>query len=193
MRLPYFSRAQQGVILLLGAALLFLWGWRANFWLPPSPPPAKTLNLVFVEVSGAAAHPGVYSFDHAPTLAEAWRRAGVSTPPPVGDAKLASGTRVEIDDKGSYRLGRMSGEALMTLGLALDLNTATAEDLDALPGIGPVLAKRIVDYRAAHGQFKKIDDLEQVSGIGPKKLEKIKPYLIVDANPGQGVAPPGQD
>jgi hypothetical protein len=58
--------------------LLFLWGWRANFWLPPSPPPAKTLNLVFVEVTGAAAHPGVYSFDHAPTLAEAWRRSGVS-------------------------------------------------------------------------------------------------------------------
>ncbi len=185
----YFSRAQQGVILLLGAALLFLWAWRANFWLPPSPPPAKPLDLVFVEVSGAAAHPGVYSFDHAPTLAEAWRRAGVSTPPPVGDTKLASGTRVEIDEKGGYRLGRMSGDALMTLGLALNLNTATLKDLDALPGIGPALAKRIVDYREKHGPFKKIDDLEQVSGIGLKKLEKIKPYLIIT---GQEPAAPDQ-
>ena len=193
MRLPYFSRAQQGVILLLGAALLFLWGWRANFWQPPSPPPAKALNLVFVEVSGAAAHPGVYSFDHAPTLAEAWRRAGVAPPAPTGDTKLASGTRVEIDEKGVYRLGRMSGDTLMTLGLALDLNSATLEDLDALPGIGPALAQRIIDYRQNHGPFRKIDDLEQVSGIGPKKLEKIKPYLIVDPNPDQGAAPPGQD
>jgi competence protein ComEA len=187
MRLPFFSRSQLGVALLLGAALFLLWAWRANFWLVPSPPPAKTINLVFVEVAGAAAHPGIYSFDHAPTLPEAWRRAGVSTPPPVGDTKLASGSRVEIDEKGGYRLGRMNGDTLMTLGLALDLNTATAEDLDALPGIGPVLAKRIVDYRAAHGPFKKIDDLEQVSGIGPKKLEKIKPFLIISE---PGASPP---
>jgi competence protein ComEA len=187
MRLPFFSRSQLGVALLLGAALFLLWAWRANFWLAPSPPPARTLNLVFVEVAGGAAHPGIYSFDHAPTLAEVWRRAGVSTPPPVGDTKLASGSRVEIDEKGGYRLGRMNGDTLMTLGLALDLNTATAEDLDALPGIGPVLAKRIVDYRAAHGPFKKIDDLEQVSGIGPKKLEKIKPFLIISE---PGASPP---
>jgi competence protein ComEA len=179
MSLPYFSRAQQGVILLLGAALLFLWAWRANFWLPPSPPPAKTINFVFVEVAGAAAHPGIYSFDHAPTLAEAWRRAGAAPPAPTGDTRLASGTRMEIDEKAGYRLGRMSGDTLMTLGLALDLNTATAEDLDALPGIGPVLAKRIIDYRTAHGPFKKIDDLMAVSGIGPKKLENIKAYVII--------------
>ena len=159
--------------------MLFLWAWRANFWLPPSPPPAKTLNLFFVEVSGAAAHPGVYSFDHAPTLAEVWRRAGVSTAPPVGETKLASGTRVEIDEKGGHRLGRMSGNALMTLGLALDLNTATAQDLDALPGIGPALAQRIVDYRAAHGPFRTVEDLLQVSGIGPKKLNNIKPHLMI--------------
>jgi len=188
-KIPFFSRAQLGVALLLGAALLLLWSWRANFWLPPSPPPAKTLDLVFVEVAGAAAHPGVYSFDHAPTLAEAWRRAGAAPPAPTGETKLASGARVEIDEKGGHRLGRMSGDTLMTLGLALDLNTATAADLDALPGIGPALAQRIVDYRAAHGPFKKIDDLEQVSGIGPKKLEKIKPYLIIT---GQEPAAPGQ-
>ena len=186
-KVPFFSRAQLGIAVLLGAVLLLLWAWRANFWLPPSPPPARTLNLFFVEVAGAAAHSGIYSFDHAPTLAEVWHRAGVSTPPPLGDNRLGSGSRVEIDAKGGHRLGRMSGEALMTLGLALDLNTATSEDLDALPGIGPVLAKRIVDYRAAHGPFKKIDDLMEVSGIGPKKLEKIKPFLVISE---PGASPP---
>ena len=82
----------------------------------------------------------------------------------------------------------MNGARLLTLGLALDINAASREDLDALPGIGPALAQRIFDYRQKHGPFKKIDDLEQVSGIGPNKLENIKPYLIINLSgvPGDG-------
>jgi len=189
MKIPYFSRAQQAVILLLGAALLFLWAWRANFFLPPAPPPARISNFVFVEVAGAAVYPGVYKFDHVPTLTEAWRRAGVAAPAPAGDIKLPSGTRVEIEGTGQYRLGRMAGETLMTLGLTLDLNEATAQDLEALPGIGPVLAKRIVDYRAAHGPFRKAEDLLDVSGIGPIKLEKIKPHLLINRYGAADLAP----
>jgi len=179
MRLPYFSRAQQSVILLLGAALLLLWAWRANFFLAPSPPPANNFEMVFVEVTGAASQPGVYRFDHSPTLAEVWRRAGATGALPTTATKLASGTRLEINKEGGHQLGRMAGETLLTLGLAIDLNKATAADLDALPGIGPALAKRIIDYRLAHGPYKNIEDLEEVSGIGPKKLEKIKPYVII--------------
>lgn len=179
MRLPYFSRSQLGVILLLGAALAFVWAWRANFWLPPSPPPSKNLEMVFIEVTGAAAHPGVYSFDHPPTLLEVWRRAGGPGTQSPDDLKLPSGSRVEITPQGRYQLGRMSGAQLLTLGLALDLNAATAQDLEALPGIGPVLAKGILDYRTAHGPFKKVEDLIEVSGIGPKKLEKIRLYLVI--------------
>ena len=52
-------------------------------------------------------------------------------------------------------------------GGLLDLNTATVTDLDALPGIGPVLAQRIVDHRTAHGPFTSVDQLDDVSGIGP--------------------------
>ena len=179
MRLPYFNRAQQGVILLLGAALLFLWAWRANFGLPHSPPPATIQKLVFIEVSGAAARPGVYKFEHPPTLAEVWQKSGGTGTAPASPDKIASGRRLEIAPDGRYRMARISGAQLLTLGLAIDLNTATAEDLDALPGIGPALAQRIIDYRQAHGPFKKIDDLESVSGIGPKKIEKIKPHLII--------------
>ena len=178
-KLPCFSRAQLGVILLLGAALFSLWAWRSNFGRPPSPPPARPINPVFVEVTGAAAYPGVYEFPAPPTLPQVWRKARGPEPAPEADLKLASGSRVDLAADGRYTIGRMNGPRLMTLGLAIDLNLASKEDLEALPGIGPVLAGRIVDYRQRRGPFKNIDDLENVSGIGPKKLALIKPYLII--------------
>lgn len=180
MRLPYFNRPQQGVILLLGAALLFLWAWRAHFFLAPSPPPSQKLNFIFVEVSGPGGHPGVYAFDHAPTLAEIWQKSRAQGLAPAIPDKITSGARVEIGADGRYQLTHMHGAELLTVGLPIDLNTAGATDLDALPGIGPALAQRIVDYRLAHGPFRKIDDLGKVSGIGPRVLEKILPYLILD-------------
>jgi competence protein ComEA len=177
--LPHFSRAQHGVILLLGAALLLLWAWRANFFLAPAPPSSQTMNPVFVEVSGAAANPGVYAFEQPPMLAEVWRRSRAPGTAPEAPGKLPSGSRVEIGPDGHYQLARMTGGQLLTLGLALDLNSATAQDLEALPGVGPALAQRIVDYRQKHGPFIKVDDLEKVSGIGPKKLEQIRPSLVI--------------
>ena len=64
-------------------------------------------------------------------------------------------------------------------GFPLDLNTASAAELDRLPGIGSVLAGRIVDYRSACGAFSSVDELTQVDGIGPKKLEQLRPYLTI--------------
>ncbi len=62
-------------------------------------------------------------------------------------------------------------------GAALDLNRADAGQLDALPGIGPVLARRIVEYRSAHGPFQRLDELLAVPGIGPRLLERLRGHL----------------
>lgn len=140
------------------------------------------MHLVFVEVAGNTPRPGVYSFPQPPTLSAVLAQAGAAAAAGNQERKIPSGSKIEITPDGQLHLGRMSGPQLLTLGLALDLNQATAADLDGLPGIGPVLAKRIVDYRQAHGPFKKIDDLEQVSGIGPKKLEKLKPRVFIGEN-----------
>lgn len=59
----------------------------------------------------------------------------------------------------------------------LDLNTATAEELDALPGIGPVLAARIVEHRRQHGAFRSVQELLSVQGIGPRLLARLQPAL----------------
>lgn len=66
-------------------------------------------------------------------------------------------------------------------GGKININSATVEELEAIPGIGRVLAHRIIAYRMQHGPFREILDIISVSGIGEKTLEKLKPYLIVKA------------
>ena len=61
----------------------------------------------------------------------------------------------------------------------VDLNRASAADFDQLPGVGPVLAKRMVDYRKSIGRFGAVEDLRAVKGIGKKKLEQLKPFVTV--------------
>jgi competence protein ComEA len=178
--IAYFSRSQLGVILVLAAALIILYAWRAQWLLAPSPAPPGIMQLTFVEVTGPVAHPGVYSFPQLPTLGEVWQRAGAPGAAPDKDKKIASGSRVAVTAGDGYHLATMSGAQLLTLGLPIDLNRASAADLAAVPGIGPALAQRIVAYRQAHGPFQKIDDLrEKVLGFGKKNVEKIKPFLIV--------------
>lgn len=64
-------------------------------------------------------------------------------------------------------------------GTALDLNRASAKDFEQLPGVGPVLAGRIIEYRVSQGMFHDIEQLREVKGIGPKKFEQIRPHVAV--------------
>ncbi len=68
----------------------------------------------------------------------------------------------------------------------LDINSATVKDLEKLPGIGPVLAKRIIEYRKKHGLFKNLQELLNIKGIGIKKFNLLKNYLEISENQGKG-------
>ena len=72
-----------------------------------------------------------------------------------------------------------AGHSQRTQG-KLDLNRATAEQLQLLPGIGPVLAQRVIEQRATHGPFHTVDDLKDVKGIGKKRMDQLRPLIMVE-------------
>lgn len=82
--------------------------------------------------------------------------------------------------------------------MPVNLNTATSEELQLVPGIGPVTADKILQMRKSYGAFKSVDDLSAIRGIGPKRLEKMRKYLTVGkaaaaakpANPSKPSTPP---
>jgi competence protein ComEA len=96
------------------------------------------------------------------------------------DNELKSGDKVMLKDGEKARTVRISGIKSISLGVPIGINSATAEDLEALPGIGEKLALRIVAYRNENGRYKDMDMLLGVNGMGKKKLSGIKPYTNLD-------------
>lgn len=76
-------------------------------------------------------------------------------------------------------INKASGPQLLTLNKKINLNTATIKDLEAISGIGPKTAQKIVEFRQKHGRFERIEEIMKVPGIKDKKFEKIKRYLRV--------------
>jgi competence protein ComEA len=92
-----------------------------------------------------------------------------------------NGDKVTLSHDGSAMFSRMSGRKSLSLGVPIGINSARADDLDELPGIGPKLAEKIIDYRRnLRSGFNSIDELYNVDGIGQKKLEAIKPHISLD-------------
>ncbi|MBW1918143.1 MAG: helix-hairpin-helix domain-containing protein [Deltaproteobacteria bacterium] len=183
----YLIRSQQGVILLLGIILMGLLLGRSGLVGGEAASSASSGKIYWVEIGGAVARPGVYDFPQPPEIQQLWAVGGGPGLPPALSQPLASGSRIMVAKDGSYTLDRMSGAKLLVLGLAIDLNNANARDLEAIPGIGPVLAARIIQYRETNGPFNQIEELSKVNGIGPKNLEEIRPHLTILANqPGNG-------
>jgi competence protein ComEA len=170
---------QQGIIFFLSFFLVALGAWRGGFGRSPASPPDIPEKIYFIEVQGAVPRPGIYSFTHPPNWDEVRPLAARPGPPSEGKQALVSGSSISFGADGSAHIGRMTGAQLMVLGLALDLNQAPAEDLQAIPGIGPALARRIITYREMHGPFAQVDDLLKVKGMGEKSLVKIQLYLAI--------------
>jgi competence protein ComEA len=152
---------------------------------PPAAAPAETASavptVVVVDVVGAVRRPGLYRLAQGARIADAVSRAGGVTR--KADlalinlaAPLADGEQVVVPRRGTGAFASPSGAGSPGAASSgpVHLSTATEEQLDALPGIGPVTAQKILDYRQQHGAFTSVDELDAVPGIGPARLDQLK-------------------
>lgn len=157
---------------------------------PPSP------TTIRVHVAGAVATPGVVTLPAEAIVVDAIQAAGGFTDEAVpGDlnlaAPVAAGMQVKVGRRGeeSHVVAAEgtapAGGAAPTSGNGdgadgrVNLNTATAQQLEALPGVGPVTAAAIVAWREEHGGFTAVTELQEISGIGPKTFSKLEPHITV--------------
>lgn len=190
-RAPRWWDLAFGVVVgvLLGVILL------EALWLTLRVPPGEPIRIVTVtpaalqvHVTGAVARPGVYALPPGSRVQDALQAAGG----PTEDAdlerlnlarRLQDGEQVRVPRRSTPQPPALAGTATPAASpeaLKININTATAQELEALPGIGPTLAQRIVAYREANGPFTSIEQLLEVKGIGPVLLEKIRPYIFVE-------------
>ncbi|PPK94156.1 competence protein ComEA [Kineococcus xinjiangensis] len=150
-------------------------------------PPLEAVAPVVVHVVGRVARPGVVELPGGSRVAQALDAAGGAAPDAdLGRLNLArvlvDGEQLHVPAPGEPAPGPPPGgsaapgvpAAAGGPGQVLDLNTATVHDLDALPGVGPVLAERIVAWRGEHGRFSQVEQLGEVEGIGPKLLAGLR-------------------
>ncbi len=142
--------------------------------------------LVTVDVAGAVTSPGVYALPGNARVIDEIKAAGNSLAgTDLSDLNLAriirDGEQIYVSptEKTKVPPGRKFATKKATPTGPININRATAKQFEILDGIGPVLAKRIVDYRAANGPFITLEDLDKVSGIGPAKLAQFKSQITV--------------
>lgn len=148
----------------------------------PSPESTPTDAPLRVYVSGAVQTPDVVVLPAGSIVKDALLAAGGAT----ADADLdrinlalavAEGQHIYVPRKGEVDLPVQPPAQRASSDLKVNINTADATALESLPGIGPSLAQRILDYRQAHGPFSRIEDIQEVSGIGPATFAKIEDLI----------------
>lgn len=155
---------------------------------PPTPAPIQ------VHVTGAVHNPGVYDLPLDSRIQDAIQIAGGFTENAQQEginlaAKLQDGDQVQVpaqrtsaapltgETSTEYADRQTSGISTFSI---VNINTASQEELETLPGIGPVTAEKIIEYRQANGDFSSIEGIQKVSGIGPATFEKIKDLITVN-------------
>lgn len=123
---------------------------------------------------------GAVFFDEPQDIEKILSHFGITTKNTEKHQPIPCNRRIKVlENPQAFQVLKIPGRDLIAVGRKIDLNSADIDDLQAIKGIGPGHAKRIIDYRTTNGRFSKVQDLTKVPGIGSKKLEKMSPYLEV--------------
>jgi competence protein ComEA len=186
-RRQLFGAAAAAVVLVLLAVRHLGGGSAAPAATPVQPvarPKASAPKLLVVDVAGAVRHPGLYRLRSGSRIDDAIASAGGPTAKAQLDtvnlaAPVADGEQIVVPRRGVAGAGAAgSPTAGSSPSAPLDLNSATLEQLENLPGIGPVTAQKILDYRQQHGAFHSVAELQGVPGIGPAHMAQLKGLVI---------------
>lgn len=185
-----------GIIVLTGC----LWGGYSMFQARTSPvavaasdpsvrvsvatPAPSAVSTVMVHVLGEVRRPGVVTLADGSRVQDAITAAGGLTKRArPGDlnlaAKVTDGAQLVISRTGSTVTASEAAQGTSGAAATIDLNAATLEQLDTLPGVGPVTAQKILAWRDEHGRFRTVAELQEVDGIGPKSYAQIAPRVRV--------------
>jgi competence protein ComEA len=154
----------------------------------PSATSSPYVVPILVDVAGWVRHPGVYEFHDGDRVIDAIEAAGGARRGAALDAlnlaaPLADGTQILVPRREASGSAGSAPSAPSVDGSVtsskVNINAASAEELETLPGIGEVIAQEILDYRTANGPFASVDDLLDVSGIGEVTLENIRDLVTV--------------
>jgi competence protein ComEA len=145
--------------------------------------PVSTPTEIVIYISGSVTHPGVYHLSPGSRIEQAITAAGgLATNADTSRADLArlltDGDQVYIPHLGEPTRAQTGIGNVLSVP-AININSATIEELETLPGIGAVKAQSIITYRESHSFFSSLDELINVPGIGPSLLEQIRPYLMI--------------
>jgi competence protein ComEA len=142
--------------------------------------------VVVVDVSGKVRHPGVTTLPAGSRVVDAIRKAGgARRGVDLSGLNLArvlvDGEQVLVGVAGAPGVAASAAatSTAAAAGQLVNINTATLEGLEVLPGVGPVTAQKILDWRTAHGSFSSVDELLEVDGIGEKTLAEIAPHATL--------------
>jgi competence protein ComEA len=179
----HFSRIQKIALSIIAAIVLslsVLIVLRGNTQITAAPeiiPITIAEPEIFVDVTGAVNNPGVYTLTGRSRVIDAIKAAGDSAPgadlSTINLARMLNdGEQIYVDSTVVNSSGQRVSKKVSSG--PININRATLRQLDALDGIGPVIAGRIIEYRKKNGSFFTIDDLQKVSGIGAAKFAQIK-------------------
>ena len=184
--LPLFLAAAVAAVVLVVAVLLAAGQASGSTAEAPAVrvvPTTAAPTPVLVHVSGAVRHPGLVALPAGSRIVDALTAAG--GPTGAADqsgvnlaARVADGQQVVVPKRGVAPPAAASGPAGAPGSTTVSLGSATAEQLETLPRIGPALAARIIAYRDAHGGFSSVDQLSEVGGIGPKTLAGLRDLVV---------------